>query len=103
MNDARRHGIQMLPVEVNKSEDRCTIEDGKIRLGFKYVKGVGKGVGEVAWTPMQLLRTDGILSNREIESLLSNSRVRTAGYVICRQNRPQPGAIYSLPSKTSMV
>ncbi|MCL0038814.1 hypothetical protein M1N89_01615 [Dehalococcoidia bacterium] len=99
MNDARRHGIQMLPVEVNKSEDRSSIEDGKIRLGFKYVKGVG----DVAWTPMQLLRTDGILSNREIESLLSNSRVRTAGYVICRQNRPQPGAIYSLPSKTSMV
>ncbi|MCL0060049.1 hypothetical protein M1O20_06185 [Dehalococcoidia bacterium] len=46
MNDARRHGIQVLPVDVNKSEDRCTIEDGKIRLGFKYVKGVG----DVAWT-----------------------------------------------------
>ncbi|MCL0034421.1 hypothetical protein M1N21_00650 [Dehalococcoidia bacterium] len=95
MNDARRHGIQMLPVEVNKSEDRCSIEDGKIRLGFKYVKGVG----DVAWTPMQLLRTDGILSSREIESLLSNSRVRTAGYVICRQNRPQQGPSIPYPRR----
>jgi len=179
VNDARRHRIQVLPVDINNSEDRCTIEDGEIRLGFKYVKGVG----EVAWTrimkgrqrgpyqtledfyfrtglerkamenliligafdwlekpkrqllwglgliaqrsphtlpldlptdrvvlpamsatdemtadyqilglscryhPMQLLRSsnDGILSSREIESLFSNTRVRTAGYVICRQ------------------
>ena len=180
VNDAKRHGIQVLPVDINKSEDRCTIEDGKVRLGFKYVKGVG----EIAWTkimkrekryyqsledfyfrtrlereaienliligafdwlgkpkrqllwelgliaqqsphtlpldlpkdkvvlpamsateemmadykvqglscryhPMQLLRkqisNDGILSSREIESLFSDTHVRTAGYVVCRQ------------------
>jgi len=181
VNDAKRHGIQVLPVDVNKSEDRCTIEDGKVRFGFKYVKGVG----EIAWTkimkerergyyqaledfymrtglereavenliligafdwlgkpkrqllwdvgliaqqsphtlpldlpkdkvvlpamsateemmadyqlqglscryhPMQLLRRricrDGILSSREIENLFSDTHVRTAGYVVCRQ------------------
>lgn len=181
VNDAKRYGIQVLPVDVNKSDDQCTIEDGKVRLGFKYVKGVG----EVAWKgimkerengyyesledfyfrarlereaiesliligafdylkkskrqllwdlglitqqkpntlpldlpeyevmlpaismteemmadyqiqglscryhPMQLLRRqichDGILSSREIESLFSDTRVRTAGYVVCRQ------------------
>jgi len=39
--------------------------------------------------PMQLLRKqichDGILSSREIESLFSDTHVRTAGYVVCRQ------------------
>ncbi|MCL0065671.1 error-prone DNA polymerase, partial [Dehalococcoidia bacterium] len=179
VNDAQRHGIQVLPVDINRSKDRCTIEDERIRLGFKYVKGVG----EIAWTkiirgrekcpyqrledfyfrtglereamenliligafdwlkkpkrqllwdlgllaqrrphtlplelpservllpatsateqmtsdyqvlglscryhPMQLLRNsnDGILSSREIEGLLSNTSVCTAGYVVCRQ------------------
>jgi len=41
-NDAKRHGTQVLPVGMNKSEGRCTTEDGKIRLGFRYVKGVGE-------------------------------------------------------------
>jgi error-prone DNA polymerase len=55
VNDAKRHGIQVLPVDVNKSEDRCTIEDGKVRLGFKYVKGVG----EIAWTKIMKEREKG--------------------------------------------
>jgi len=61
VNDAKRHGIQVLPVDVNKSEDRCTIEDGKVRLGFKYVKGVG----EVAWTKIMKEREKGYYQSLE--------------------------------------
>jgi error-prone DNA polymerase len=50
VRDAKRHGIKILPADINKSSGRCTIEDGKtcpersrrIRLGFMYVKEVGE-------------------------------------------------------------
>jgi len=42
VRDAKRHGIEILPTDINKSSARCTIEDGKVRLGFIYVKEVGK-------------------------------------------------------------
>jgi len=181
VNDAKRHRVEVLPVDVNKSDDRCSVEDDKVRLGFKYVKKVGeiaqakimkerkrgyyqsledfyfrtwlereaienliltgafdylkKPKRQLLWElgliaqqkpntlpldlpkyevtlpamsmteemvadyqvqglscryhPMQLLRRqisrDGILKTSEIQGLFSNTRVRTAGYVVCRQ------------------
>ncbi len=41
-NDARHHGISVLPVEINRSGARCDVQDGAIRLGFNYVKGFGE-------------------------------------------------------------
>jgi error-prone DNA polymerase len=50
VRDAKRHGIEALPVDINKSSARCTIEGGKtclergrrIRLGFSYIKIIGE-------------------------------------------------------------
>jgi error-prone DNA polymerase len=42
VRDAKRHGIEVLPVDINKSRAKCTIEDGKIRLGFMYIKEMGE-------------------------------------------------------------
>jgi error-prone DNA polymerase len=50
VRDAKRHGIEVLPADINQSSDRCTIEDGKtcpepsrtIRLGFRYIKEIGE-------------------------------------------------------------
>ena len=50
VRDAKRHGIEVLSADINKSSDRCTIEGGKtcpeqsqrIRLGFRYIKGMGE-------------------------------------------------------------
>ena len=42
VNDAKRHGINVLPVDVNASEPECTVEGGQIRLGFRYVKEMGE-------------------------------------------------------------
>jgi error-prone DNA polymerase len=181
VNDARRHGVNILPVDINRSNGRCTVGEGQVRLGFRYVKEVGEAairkieaerrkglyrslrdvyqrtrlqreamenlilVGaldsfqmpkrQLLWQlglmvqepdhalplefgpdqpalpemtdmeqmaadyriqglshqrhPMELLREhisrDGILRSSEIKKLFSGTRVRLAGYVVCRQ------------------
>jgi len=42
VEDARRHGIIVLPVDINRSHAKCTIENGALRLGFEYVDGIGE-------------------------------------------------------------
>jgi error-prone DNA polymerase len=42
VNDAKRHEVRVLPVHVNHSEARCTVQDGAVRLGFNYVHGFGE-------------------------------------------------------------
>jgi error-prone DNA polymerase len=40
ITDAKRHGVRVLPVDVMRSDYKCTIEEGAIRLGLKYVAGM---------------------------------------------------------------
>ena len=39
--DARRHGVRVLNPDVNLSREKCTLEDGSLRLGFRNVASVG--------------------------------------------------------------
>src|SRR5262249_37619388 len=41
VNEARRRGVPVLPVDVNQSRARRTREERSIRLGLRYVKGLG--------------------------------------------------------------
>ena len=41
VEQAKRDGITVYPVHINRSKTRCVIEEGGIRLGFNYVKGLG--------------------------------------------------------------
>jgi error-prone DNA polymerase len=41
VGDARRHGIDVLPVHLKHSQAACVVEGDGIRLGFAYVKGWG--------------------------------------------------------------
>ncbi len=46
LEDARRHGVVVLPIDVNRSRSRCRLERDPrgsigVRLGFNYVKGIG--------------------------------------------------------------
>ncbi|MDR5696420.1 MAG: error-prone DNA polymerase [Armatimonadota bacterium] len=45
VEDARRHGVAVLPVDVLHSEWGCTLEPGAyaVRMGLRYVKGLGEG------------------------------------------------------------
>src|SRR5579864_4101836 len=42
VRDGQRHGIETRTPDVNRSEAGCTIEDGAVRVGLKYVTGVGE-------------------------------------------------------------
>jgi error-prone DNA polymerase len=42
VNDAKRHGITVLRPDVNRSEDGCTLEVGGLRLGLRYLRGLGE-------------------------------------------------------------
>lgn len=47
VGDAKRHGVKILPVDVNRSQARCIVEDGHLRLGFSYVDGLGEASLEI--------------------------------------------------------
>jgi len=48
VKDAQRHGVRFRPVDVTRSDWPCTLEDGEVRLGLLYVRGLraeaGKGI-----------------------------------------------------------
>ncbi|MEO8898486.1 MAG: DNA polymerase III subunit alpha [Candidatus Dormibacter sp.] len=41
VEDAKRHGVRFIPVDVMHSRARCTIEAGAVRMGFNYMKALG--------------------------------------------------------------
>jgi error-prone DNA polymerase len=42
VRDGQRRGVETRPPDVNRSGVGCTIEDGAVRVGLKYVQGVGE-------------------------------------------------------------
>src|SRR4029450_493885 len=52
VKDARRHGLEIRPIDVTRSSWDCTIEPPAVRLGLRYVTGLresaGPGLGRVA-------------------------------------------------------
>jgi error-prone DNA polymerase len=42
VRDAQRHGIETRPPHVNKSSVGCVLEDDAVRVGLKYVQGLGE-------------------------------------------------------------
>ncbi len=61
-NDARRHDIEIRPLDVNRSEVDCSLEDdyalpskGAVRLGYRYVKGLA----QAAWSRVEAERVNG--------------------------------------------
>ena len=42
INDAKRHGMRVLGPDIELSSLRCTVENGKIRVGIGYVQGMGE-------------------------------------------------------------
>jgi error-prone DNA polymerase len=40
VKDAERHGVRVLPIDVARSCWPCTLEDGALRIGLRYVAGL---------------------------------------------------------------
>lgn len=45
--EARRRGVEILGLDVTRSQWDCTIEGEKVRLGFRYVKSLGPAAQEI--------------------------------------------------------
>ncbi len=58
VRDGQRRAVETRPPHVNLSEVDCTIEDGAVRVGLKYVAGVGEDDAEavVAARPFRSIR-----------------------------------------------
>jgi error-prone DNA polymerase len=46
VKDGERHDVRFLPIDVARSAWPCTIEDGAVRMGVRYVKGLRAVAGE---------------------------------------------------------
>ncbi|MDO4928852.1 MAG: PHP domain-containing protein [Corynebacterium sp.] len=46
--DAKRHGVQVLPIDVNASQFEATIENGAIRLGLNMVQSIAHDFSHLA-------------------------------------------------------
>jgi error-prone DNA polymerase len=55
VNDAKRHGVQFLPPDINRSQWDYALEDGRIRVGLQRVQGLGERV----WAAIAEARADG--------------------------------------------
>jgi error-prone DNA polymerase len=42
VRDAQRRNLEVRPPHINLSADRCTVEDGSVRIGLGYVRSVGE-------------------------------------------------------------
>src|SRR6476659_1041599 len=46
VRDAQRHGVEILPIDVNLSSARCVVEWGMVRIGLNYISSIGTDEGE---------------------------------------------------------
>jgi error-prone DNA polymerase len=46
VKDGERHDVGFRPVDAVRSDWRCTIEDGAVRIGLRYVKGLRQAAAE---------------------------------------------------------
>jgi error-prone DNA polymerase len=42
VRDAQRRGVEVRPPHVNRSEAKCSLEDGAVRIGFEYIASIGE-------------------------------------------------------------
>ncbi len=85
IKDAQRHGLRVLPVDINLSAAVCTLENFHLRLGLNYVKGLNKQTAE-AIAASQPYESIADLSNRvprlsrdELETLASIGALNPIG------------------------
>jgi error-prone DNA polymerase len=82
VQDARRHGVEVRPPDVNLSDWDCTLEDGALRLGLRMVSGLAEAEGRriAAGKPYSLV-TDLKLNKRDLRCLAAAGALQsTAGH-----------------------
>lgn len=46
VRDVQRHGVEVLPPDINRSDAICRVEGKGVRIGLNYIKGLGKAEAE---------------------------------------------------------
>lgn len=78
VKDAQRHGLHFLPVDINHSDYLFKIEDEKVRVGLKYIRGLREDVGKFIESARRerpfididdLIRRVPAINKREIRAL----------------------------------
>ncbi len=87
VNDARRHGVEVRPVDMLRSGYDCAIEDGALRLGFRYVRGIGEAQREAV---------ERMLAARPFRHADTALQATLALPIHLRRNLVQAGAFDSL-------
>ncbi len=60
IKDAQRHGVTVLPVDVNHSGWKCRWENGAVRLGMRFVKGLREVSGKAIEAAQPFTSTDDL-------------------------------------------
>ena len=95
-------GIEILPPDINKSEGKFSVEDGKIRYGLTAIKSIGKPV----MAAVEAERTSGgpykslrdfceRLSNKEVNKRTLESFIKSGAFDGMGANRHQMLIVYS--------
>src|SRR5262249_23512579 len=91
VKDGQRHGVRFLPVDVMRSAWKCTIEDGAVRIGLRYIMGLRQESGErlVAGRPFVSIADvaqRGALRKNDLEALAHSG-------ALCAFGAPRRGAL----------
>ena len=87
VRDAKEHGVEVLPVDVNYSNWDCTLENGALRLGFRQVEGLHRDAverlervrGTRLYDSVEDLRVRGGVPVHAIQRLASADSFRSIG------------------------
>ncbi|HEU5286485.1 MAG TPA: error-prone DNA polymerase [Sphingomicrobium sp.] len=85
VRDAREHGVEVRPVDVNHSDWDCTLENGALRLGLRQVEGLRSDSadrlvaarGTRAYASVEDVRTRGQVPVHAIERLAAADAFRS--------------------------
>ncbi len=116
VKDAQRHGLRVLPVDVNVSDWMCTIEGQQraLRLGLRYVRGLRAEAGQAIAAAKPFIDVDDLarrvpeLRKSELEMLagvgalakLETAHRRDALWKAARAGRPAGPLLESVPETT---
>ncbi|MGE5640209.1 MAG: error-prone DNA polymerase [Clostridia bacterium] len=71
VQDARRHGVELRPPDVNASDWDCTLEGGAVRLGLRMAKGLSEAAGRriAAAKPFSSIQDLNFLNGRDAKAI----------------------------------
>ncbi|HEY0160541.1 MAG TPA: error-prone DNA polymerase [Thermoanaerobaculia bacterium] len=112
IKDAQRHGVKVLPVDVNESGWKCRWEKGAVRLGLRFVKGLRSESGLRVETGQPYTSTDDLARRARLRddqltklayagALASFGMTRRAALWQAAQAARDAGALFESVSESS--